>query len=257
MDTSQCKTPVVFIVFNRPQHTEAVFRRIAQARPPCLLVVADGPRPNKPGEAALCAKVRQIATQVDWPCEVLTNFSDVNLGCGMGPISGLNWAFEKVEEAIILEDDILPDVSFFRFCDEMLERFRNDSRISMITGFNVVQDHVPMDWSYYYSQITHCWGWATWRRSWARYDQHLKHWPAVKAAGLMREYFARPDSDVLHPHLRSNASAHRPEYLGLSVVLHQSHPSQLGSGAANQSDRKYRFRRRRYTYSSGAGRPCG
>jgi hypothetical protein len=192
-EAPECKTPIVFIVFNRPDHTEAVFRRIAQVRPARLLIVADGPRADRLGEAALCGRVRRIAAQVGWPCEVVTNFSDANMGCRRRLISGLNWAFEQVEEAIILEDDIVPDVTFFRFCEEMLARFRDDSRISMITGFNIVQDHLDMQWSYFYSQLTHIWGWATWRRSWARYDEHLSEWPAIRAAGLMRELFERPE----------------------------------------------------------------
>jgi len=191
-ESQECKVPIVFIVFNRPEQTELVFRRIAKVRPPRLLIIADGPRADRVGEASLCARVRRIATQVDWSCEVMTNFSDTNLGCRKRLISGLNWAFAQVEEAIILEDDVLPDVSFFRFCEEMLARFRDDTRISMITGFNIVQNHFDLNWSYFYSQLTHIWGWATWRRSWARYDGHLSEWPAIKAAGLLREIFDRP-----------------------------------------------------------------
>ena len=189
----ECRTPVIFIVFNRPEQTEAVFRRIAQVRPPRLLVIADGPRKHRLGELTICEKVRQIATQVDWPCDVLTNFSTVNLGCRKRVVSGLHWAFEQVEEAIILEDDILPDATFFRFCDEMLARFRDDARVSMITGFNFVEDHFHLEWSYFYSRLTHIWGWATWRRTWARYDENLSQWPAIKRDGLMREIFDRPE----------------------------------------------------------------
>lgn len=192
-EPQESKTPVVLIVFNRPEQTEIVFRRIAQVRPARLLVIADGPRSARLGEAELCAKVRHIATRVDWNCEILTNFSDVNMGCRRRIVSGLNWAFEQVEKAIILEDDILPDITFFRFCEEMLTRFQDDSRISMITGFNIVQDHVNTPWSYFYSRLTHIWGWATWRRSWARYDEHLSQWPAIRAAGLMPEFFQRPE----------------------------------------------------------------
>jgi hypothetical protein len=192
-ESLKCKTPVVLVVFNRPEHTEAVLRRIAQVRPSRLLVIADGPRADRQGESERCDKVRRIVAGVDWPCEVLTNFSDLNLGCGQRIISGLNWAFELVDEAIILEDDILPDVSFFRFCDEMLERFRDDSRIAMITGFNAVQAHINTQWSYFYSNLSHVWGWATWRRSWARYDKKLSEWPEIRAAGLLQEIFRLPE----------------------------------------------------------------
>lgn len=200
-EVQACKTPIVFIVFNRPDQTEAVFRRIAQVRPTRLLVIADGPRANRIGEAAICGRVRSIATQVDWPCEVFTNFSDTNMGCRRRVISGLNWVFEQVEEAIILEDDVLADLSFFRFCEEMLAKFRHDSRISMIAGFNIIDEHLSAPWSYCYSQLTHIWGWATWRQSWASYDEHLSEWPSIKAAGLMEELFVLPEQSRFWTHV--------------------------------------------------------
>ncbi len=183
-------TPVVFLVFNRPELTRAVFARIAQARPPRLLVVADGPRAERAGEAERCAEVRRIASAVDWPCEVQTNFAAENLGCRARIVSGLHWAFEQVEEAIVLEDDILPDPSFFRFCEEMLARFRDDERVSMITGFNLCADRRQPPYSYFFSELTHIWGWATWRRAWRHYDEHLSTWPEVRRSGMLREFFA-------------------------------------------------------------------
>ena len=147
-DRQPLETAVVFLVFNRPVLTRAVFARIAEIRPRRLLVVADGPRPDRQGEELLCEEVRRIATAVDWNCELQTNFSHTNLGCRRRVISGLDWAFEQVEEAIILEDDILPDLSFFSFCEEMLERFRGDDRVSMITGFNITEDQAKAPYSY-------------------------------------------------------------------------------------------------------------
>ncbi len=186
------RTPIVLIVFNRPEQTERTFRRIAEVKPSHLLIIADGPRHHKAGEDELCAQVRRIVTAVDWPCEVKTNFSTENLGCRRRLISGLNWVFQQVEEAIILEDDILPDASFFIFCEQMLERFRLDLRIGMIAGFNIVQDHMQVEESYFFSHLTHIWGWATWRHSWSRYDEHLTEWPAIRSSGIMREFF--PDN---------------------------------------------------------------
>ena len=183
------ETPVVFLVFNRPALTREVFARIAEARPRQLLVVADGPRPDRDGEAALCEQVREIATEVTWRCELHTAFAPRNLGCRTRVVSGLNWAFSLVEEAIILEDDIVPDPSFFRFCEEMLGRFRGDQRVSMITGFNHSADRTQTPNSYFFSEMTHVWGWATWRDSWAAYDEALSAWPAVRDANLLREVF--------------------------------------------------------------------
>src|SRR5688500_8191261 len=114
-------TPIAFLIFNRPDTTARVFTEIAKARPAKLLVIADGPRPDQPEEAQKCLAAREIIKRVDWDCEVLTNYSDVNLGSGRRIASGLDWVFEKVEEAIILEDDCLPDPSFFRFCEELID----------------------------------------------------------------------------------------------------------------------------------------
>jgi hypothetical protein len=133
-------TPIVFLVFNRPSTTRLVFDAIAKARPTQLLVVADGARDNRAGEDDLCLKVRNIVAEITWPCKVRTNFSDGNLGCRERVISGLNWAFSLIEEAIILEDDCLPDPTFFPYCQQLLSRYRGDSRIGMISGNNLLSD---------------------------------------------------------------------------------------------------------------------
>jgi hypothetical protein len=186
------QVPVIFMVFNRPDTTQRVFDTIAAARPAKLLLIADGPRQNKEGEAEACGQVRHIVSCVDWPCEVFKNFSEINLGCSERVISGLNWAFSLVEEAIILEDDCLPSSSFFPFCRELLERFRDDSRIAYISGENLIEEHVKTSASYFFSRIGGIWGWATWRSKWERYDQHLKDWPQLKSEGMIEEIFDEP-----------------------------------------------------------------
>lgn len=174
-------TPVAFIIFNRPDTTARVFAEIAKAKPPKLLVIADGARTNKIGEAEKVAATRAIIQRVDWDCEVLTNFSEVNLGCKIRVSSGIDWVFEQVEEAIILEDDCLPDATFFRFCQEILERYRHDQRIGMISGDNFQFGQTRNNDSYYFSKYVHIWGWATWRDRWQKsYDVELKKWPAVR-----------------------------------------------------------------------------
>lgn len=176
----QLRTPVAFIIFNRPDTTERVFAEIAKARPPKLLVVADGPRANRPGESEKCAVTRDIIKRVDWDCEVLTNFSDVNLGCKRRVSSGIDWVFEQVPEAIILEDDCLPHPSFFRFCEEMLERYRHDTRIMAVSGDNFQFGQKRGTYSYYFSRYNHVWGWASWRRAWQHYDVNMRAWPAIR-----------------------------------------------------------------------------
>lgn len=173
-------TPVAFIIFNRPDTTERVFAEIAKAKPRILLVVADGARANRVGEIEKCAATRAIINKVNWDCKILTNYSDTNLGCKNRVASGLDWIFEQVPEAIILEDDCLPEPSFFRFCEEMLERYRDDERIAMISGDNFQFGRTRGDASYYFSRYNHIWGWASWRRAWKGYDKEIALWPMVR-----------------------------------------------------------------------------
>jgi hypothetical protein len=187
MNTFQLTIPVVFLVFNRPDTTRRVFEEIRRARPPKLLVVADAPRADRPGEAEKCKAVRAILDTVDWPCEVLKNFADINLGCKIRVSSGLDWVFEQVEEAIILEDDCLPHASFFRFCEELLHRYRDDERIWIISGDNFQFGKRRTHDSYYFSRYTHIWGWASWRRTWRKYDVGMKHWPSVRNQGRLSD----------------------------------------------------------------------
>lgn len=183
-------TPVVFIIFNRPEPTRRVFEAIAKARPLRLLVIADGPRLDRVGESERCAEVRQIVSKVDWPCKVDTNFAAENLGCRRRVISGLNWAFSLVEEAIILEDDCLPDQSFFPFCSELLERFRHNPQIGLIAGFNY-EGSVRYPYSYYFSPLVPIWGWASWRRAWQQYEENMESWPEIRKEGLLKRLFPK------------------------------------------------------------------
>ncbi len=180
MNEWQLKTPVCFIIFNRPDVTQRVFEIIRQAKPPKLLVIADGARANKIGELEKCLAARAIINQVDWKCEVLTNYSDINLGCRKRIYTGLDWVFSQVEAAIILEDDCLPDPSFFRFCEELLEKYRHNSRIMLVSGQNLQFGQKRRNYSYYFSRYNHCWGWATWKRAWQYYDDTMTLWPEVR-----------------------------------------------------------------------------
>lgn len=189
MQTKALQAPVALFVFRRPDTTRRVFDVIAKARPMRLFLIADGPRTNRAGETELCREVREIVTRVDWPCEVVTNFSATNLGCQERMISGLDWVFSLAEEAIILEDDCLPDLSFFRFCQELLERYRGDNRVAAISGTNLVAELVKTDVSYFFSQLGGNWGWASWRSEWQKFDRYLEDWPDLKAEGMLSEVF--------------------------------------------------------------------
>jgi hypothetical protein len=168
-------TPVLFLVFNRPDTTRQVFEAIRKAQPRQLFVAADGPRPGKPGEKEKCEEVRKIATAVDWDCEVKTLFRDENLGCGRGPATAITWFFENVEQGIILEDDCLPHNSFFFYCEELLGRYRNNQNIMLISGLNLF-DKRKLKTSYFFSHYAGIWGWATWKRAWEKFDYNLNAW---------------------------------------------------------------------------------
>jgi hypothetical protein len=177
--------PVALFGFNRPDLTRRVFDAIADVRPRRLFVIADGPRADRPGDEAACAEVRKIMTSVDWPCDVVTNFSPRNLGCGRRMSSGIDWLFNHVEAAVLLEDDCLPGPTFFEFCRAMLDRYANDSRIGVISGTNYITRWARLPGSYYFSRYTHVWGWASWRRSWAQYDFALTKLPAAHEAKVL------------------------------------------------------------------------
>ncbi|MBE0626761.1 MAG: hypothetical protein IH606_18335 [Burkholderiales bacterium] len=178
------RTAVLFLVFNRPQVTAQVFNAIRQAKPPRLYVAADGPRANRPGEAGQCDEVRRIASSVDWPCEVKTLFRDQNLGCKAGVSTAISWFFENESEGIIVEDDCLPSLSFFWFCESLLERYRDDARIWQICGSAFVAESIALEReaSYIFSKYGPIWGWASWRRAWAHYDVKMVKWPHMKEA---------------------------------------------------------------------------
>lgn len=180
-------TPVAFFIFNRPELTQQVFAAIAAARPPKLLVIADGPRVGHSDDPELVARTRAVIEGVDWPCEVSTCFSEVNLGCRSRVSSGLDWVFSEVEQAIVIEDDCLPDASFFPFAEALLERYRGDERVHMIAGTNVLSPRRFGADSYYFSRCYTIWGWATWARAWAHYDLAMSRWPEVRESGWLED----------------------------------------------------------------------
>lgn len=183
------KSPILFLVFNRPDVTSIVFEQIKKVKPSRLYVAADGPRKKKEGEEQLCNDTRKIIDQVDWECDVKTLFRNENLGCKYAVSSGISWFFEHEEEGIVLEDDCLPNTDFFVFCDSLLEKYRTDSRITHIGGCNFQFGTKWGDGSYYFSNLTHVWGWASWRRAWKNYDVELKKYERVDASSIFNKIF--------------------------------------------------------------------
>lgn len=182
------KTPVSLHIFNRPDLTRLVFERIRQYAPEVLFVVADGPREGRSKDVENCRATRAIIDEVDWKCEVVKNYSDINLGGYKRNSSGLNWLFDTVDEAIILEDDCVPHSTFFTFCEEMLARYRDDNRIGVICGNNFLPNTPYGRYSYFYSTYPLLWGWAGWKRAWNLIDPELKGWPEFRELGLQHVF---------------------------------------------------------------------
>jgi len=186
------KTPVIFIIFNRPDLTRRSFAAIRQAQPETLIVVADGPRSHRPGEAGQCAATRDIIDQVDWPCQVIKEYADVNLGCKNRVASGITAAFQRVDRAIILEDDCLPEPTFFTFCETMLDYYATNEQVMAVSGNNFLfKRSTDIQDSYYFSQYVNIWGWATWKRAWDKYDVTMSDWPIVRDQHLFNQVWTK------------------------------------------------------------------
>ena len=184
--------PILFNVFNRPDQTKRVFKMIRKIQPKILYLKADGPREGVLSDYGKCREVRNIIQQIDWDCELHTLFYETNLGCRVAMSAGIDWFFSQVDEGIILEDDCLPDITFFNFCRELLERYRYDERVMMISGDNFLFGRKKLPASYYFSRYGQIWGWATWRRAWAHYDVEMAAFPQFKKDGLISALIPNP-----------------------------------------------------------------
>ena len=180
----RCKNAVLLIFFNRPETLQLVFEKVKKAKPPKLFLVQDGARDSRDLERILAC--REIVENVDWDCEVIKDYSETNLGCGMRPQTGITNALKQVEQVIILEDDCVPADSAFRYFDEMLEKYRDDERICYISGLNHFQEWVTQDSDYLFTKTGAIWGWATWRRAWALYDYGLDNFNKVSNKKLLQ-----------------------------------------------------------------------
>lgn len=172
------ETPIIFLIFNRPDTTRRVFEAIRKVKPRHLYVVADGPRSEThPEDIAKCAATRKIIDEVNWECDLKKDYSDTNLGCKDRVHTGITNAFKHYERAIILEDDCLPSEDFFPYCETLLNKYADNPQIMHIGGGNFQNGIQRGTASYYFSKYAHIWGWATWKRAWEHYDPDLKSWP--------------------------------------------------------------------------------
>lgn len=236
------KTPILLIIFNRPQYTEKVLAAIKQAKPQKLYVVADGARNAE--EWGKCNTTRQIIDTIDWDCKVYKNYSETNMGCKQRVSTGISWVFEHEEHAIILEDDCLPDITFFQFAEDMLSRYDTDDRIMMVSGSNPVDTYIIND-SYAFSRYFSIWGWATWKRAWGKYDPLMKEWPALKEGRQLKSFYVHKEFlkyiETLFDNVfaeRTNSWATRWFYSclfnnGLTIVPKSNLVSNIGTEGTN------------------------
>lgn len=193
---SNFKTPILFIIFNRIETTKRVFEVIKEIQPTTLFIAADGPRIDKVGEDVRCKEVREyVLSHIDWKCEVKIQFNDTNLGCGYGPQSAIFWFFEQVDEGIILEDDCVPNITFFEYCAVLLEKYRYNENISIISGsnFDRIGKYISKDDDYFFSAIPYTWGWATWKRNWEKYDYEIKEWGRINKKKFLSNLFEKKE----------------------------------------------------------------
>ncbi len=194
LSPTRLETPVSIIFFRRPDTLRAVIERVREVRPRKLYLIADGPRSHVEGEAERCAETRELAdSMIDWPCRVERNYAERNMGCGPRPATGISWVLGREPASIILEDDCVPDPTFFHYCQELLERYADDRRIAQVCGASFHPERLDRRFSYGYSRYTLCWGWATWSRAWKHFDYSMSEWPKDRENGFLRTIFDRHD----------------------------------------------------------------
>lgn len=186
----QFDIPILFVIFNRMDTAEKVFEAIRACKPQKLYVAADGPREGREGEAEKCEHVRSLTQRVDWDCEVKTLFREHNLGCGRAVSGAISWLFENEEMGIILEDDCLPNPDFFPYCKELLEKYRYEDKVKIVSGNNFQDGIKRGDASYYFSAYSHIWGWASWARAWKNYDLYLESYTVKEFMQNIKPYFS-------------------------------------------------------------------
>ena len=183
------KKPVLFLIFNRSDITRKVFLKIREYQPPQLFVAADGPRTHNKNDIQMCKRARRETEKIDWDCKVKRLYRKDKLGCRLAVSGGISWFFNNVDEGIILEDDCLPNRSFFKFCERMLALYRKEKRIMHIGGVNFQNWDKNVRDGYYFSKYVHIWGWASWKRAWKCYDVNMQDWPVIKNQGILNKYY--------------------------------------------------------------------
>ena len=198
------ETPILLIAWKRPHKTIRIINSLKKIKPQNFYVACDGPNKNDKALINLVNETRKLILEnITWDCKLKTLFSESNQGCKIGVSNAINWFFENVDNGIILEDDCLPHQDFFYFCSELLKKYNDDQRIWSIAGNNLHNKSIGRA-SYFFSKYSHCWGWATWRRCWAKYDRDLKNWPTQKTEGILDNLFKTSKEKIFWGRLLDN-----------------------------------------------------
>ena len=233
--------PIALIIFNRPNLTRLLIDRIRPIQPRRLFVIADGPRQNRDNESEKVSLTRRLIERIDWPCDLTRLYASENLGCGYRIRSGINQVFQSVDQLIILEDDCMPNQSFFRYCKSLLRRYQNEPRVMSIAGTSFHRN-TPQEASYYFSRYAHCWGWATWRRAWQLYDTSFSDWRRLSTSDRFAKLFDSPHQRAFWTHNLDRVSQGRADTWdvqwmltcwlngGLSAIPRQNLVSNIGFG---------------------------
>ena len=229
MENYICKSPVAMIFFNRPDTTKEVLDAIRVAKPPKMYLISDAPREGREDDTEKVAACRKLVGEgIDWPCEVHKNYAESNMGCRDRVASGITWVLSQEERTIILEDDVVPSEDFFPYMDTMLEAYKDNRKVMMVSGTNLLKNyHMPMP--YTFSCFSSIWGWGTWARAWKDYDPDVKDWPEVKASGKLMGIhgrfsymFLKKDLDSVYTHTKDTWDIQwdycRHMHRGLGVV---------------------------------------
>ena len=186
MEKYKVDVPVLLIFFTRDDTFAKVFEKVREAKPSKLFLACDGPRENRPDDVEKIARCKEIASNIDWECEVYTNYSEKNLGCGVRPQSAISWALSIVDRIVILEDDCVPETSFFSYMAELLEKYKDNERIGMVSGLNHFRTWDCDKYSYCFTKTAAIWGWGTWARVWKDYDYTVSSLDSPYVQKLMK-----------------------------------------------------------------------
>jgi hypothetical protein len=218
--------PLLILAFNRPDTTRRVLEAVRAARPSRLYFAVDGPRANQSEDAAAVQEVRELTREIDWDCDTRTLFPEHNLGCKLAVSQAITWFFSEVEAGIILEDDCVAEPSFFAFAGELLERYRDDHRIAMVSGDNFQQGRRRTAYSYYFSRYAHIWGWATWADRWRSVSIDDLDLPGIRRAILNDDWLGSgPFIRMYWLDIVEYQAADKFDSWGYSVAFHCSMPA--------------------------------